>query len=112
MNYGDVFWADLPDRRGREQRGRRPVIIWQDTSQFALPTVLIIPLTTQPGAARFAGTALIQPTPLNGLASPSVALVFQLGACDTGRLGTRLGRLDDPDLVRLQGLAKQLQRLP
>ena len=83
MNHGDVYWVDLPDRGGREQRGRRPAIIWQDTTAFPrLPTVLIIPLSSQQDTLRFGGTVLLQPTATNGLTVASVALVFQLGACD------------------------------
>jgi len=61
MNYGDIHWVDLPDRAGHEQRGRRPAIIWQDTVNFQLPTVLIIPLTGNQSALRFPGTLLLQP---------------------------------------------------
>ena len=44
MIYGDIYWVDLPDRGGREQRDRRPVIIFQDIEAYgSLPTVLIIP---------------------------------------------------------------------
>jgi mRNA-degrading endonuclease toxin of MazEF toxin-antitoxin module len=112
VTYADVFWADLPDRGGREQRGRRPVVIWQDTAQFRLPTVLVIPLTSRQDTLQYGGTTLIRPTPANGLSAASVALVFQLGACDLRRLGARLGHLDDPDVVTLQDLAKRLQMLP
>jgi mRNA interferase MazF len=112
MNHGDVYWANLPDRGGHEQRGRRPVVIWQDTANFPLPTVLIIPFTANQAALRYAATLLIQPTATNGLTSSSVALVFQLGACDVSRLGDRLGHLDDADLAHLQDLARRLQMLP
>src|SRR5262249_23333048 len=100
------------DRGGHEQRGKRPAVIWQDTDTFQLPTVLIIPLTGSLAAARFPGTLEIQPSDQNGLSSPSIAMVFQLGACDTSRLGSQLGHLDDPDLLRLQEMAKQIQNLP
>jgi mRNA-degrading endonuclease toxin of MazEF toxin-antitoxin module len=112
MKYGDVFWVDLPDRQGREQSGRRPAVIWQDTAAFALPTVLMIPLSGQASALRFPATHEIQPTPKNGLGAPSVALVFQLGACDVRRFGAQIGELDDPDLQSLQTLARRLQKLP
>jgi len=112
MKYGDVLWVDLPDRGGREQRGRRPAIIWQDLEAFSnLPTVLIIPLTAQMDTLRFAGTLPIQPSPENGLRAPSVALVFQLGACDVRRMGERLGQLDDTDLARVRELVMKLQKL-
>src|SRR5207249_2087863 len=107
VNHADIFWATLPDRGGREQRCRRPVIVWQDVQQFATPTVLIIPLTSQWDARRLPATHPFQPTAMNGLSSPSVALVFQLGACDVRRFGGQLGRLDNTDLLAILGLVKR-----
>ena len=111
MNLGEIYWAELPDRGGHEQRGRRPAIVWQDTQAFPqLPTILIIPLTAQLDTLRFGATLLIQPSKLNQLAAPSVALVFQLGACDVRRFGRQVGRLDDIDLQRVSEVVKKLQR--
>jgi mRNA-degrading endonuclease toxin of MazEF toxin-antitoxin module len=113
VNYGDVFWVDLPDRGGREQRGRRPAVIWQDTTAFGqLPTVLIIPFTSRLDTLRFPATLRVDPTPVNGLATTSVALIFQLGACDIRRIGQQAGTLDETDLRAVQAVARQLQRLP
>jgi mRNA-degrading endonuclease toxin of MazEF toxin-antitoxin module len=112
VKLGDVHWVELPDRGGREQSGRRPAIIWQDSSAFRhLPTTLVIPLSSQQGALRFGGTVLIQPSAENGLGVPSVALVFQLGACDIRRIGQRLGRLSQQDLATIRDIARKLQRL-
>ena len=111
MKYADLFWVTLPDRGGREQRGRRPAVIWQDTDIFKLPTVLIIPFSTQLDALRFGGTTLVHPNPTNGLLAPSVAMVFQLGACDGRRLGLGLGVLDQSDVDTLRQLARLLQKL-
>jgi len=49
---------------------------------------------------------------MNGLATASVALVFQLGACDVRRVEGVIGHLDDADLLRIQDLARRLQALP
>ena len=109
MKHGEIYWVELPDRGGREQRGRRPSIIWQDVEQYPLPTVLVIPCSTKVDALRFPATVLIRPSSVNGLAAPSVALVFQLGACDVRRVGNRIGQLEDADLNLLRDLAKKLQ---
>src|SRR5690242_7993147 len=112
MTLDDLYWVDLPDRGGREQRGRRPAIIWQDDTAFPnLPTVLLIPLTSRLDAQRFAGTWLVQPTPMNELSVASVALVFQLGAADIRRVTARIGRLDPTDLDAIRAIARKLQRL-
>lgn len=112
MNFGDVYWVDLPDRDGREQRGRRPAVVWQDLEEFSgLPTVLVIPLTSRLTALRFPGTLRLDPSPENGLAVPSVALVFQIGACDIRRFGDRLGMLSAGEIARITQVAKRLLRL-
>jgi mRNA interferase MazF len=94
MDIGDIYWAEIPFRGGREQAGLRPVIITQDADYGGnLPTVLVIPLTGNLLATRFAGTMLIQPNSENGLTQPSVALVFQIGALDRRRIRDRIGML-------------------
>src|SRR5262245_29944500 len=113
MNYGDLWWVDLPYLSGREQGGRRPAIIWQDTVHFpANTTVLLLPLTSNQRALRFPGTMVIQPSAVNGLSVASVALVFQLVATDVARVQSQIGQVEAHDLAQLQDLAKRLQRLP
>jgi mRNA-degrading endonuclease toxin of MazEF toxin-antitoxin module len=56
-----------------------------------LPTVLVVPVTSQQDALRFPGTVLIESTKENGLRQDSVALVFQLTAIDIRHVTNRLG---------------------
>lgn len=58
-----------------------------------MPTVLLIPLTSQQDALRFPGTVLIEATQENGLRQDSVARVFQLTAMDKRYLRDRLGQI-------------------
>jgi len=89
---GDVHRVDLPPRAGHAQSGRRPAIIMQGAAASSrLPTVLVVPLTTQQDALRFPGTVLVEPDSANGLRRPSVALVFQLTVLDTQSVGARVG---------------------
>lgn len=91
MTVGEVRWVELPARGGRAQAGRRPAIIVQSTT--SLPTTLIVPLTSQLDALRFAGTVLVEADAQNGLRRASVALVFQLTAVDNRYIAERLGTL-------------------
>lgn len=92
MNAGELYWVEFPSGAGRAQAGRRPAIVVQAASSSArLPTVLVVPLTTQQDALRFPGTLLIEPDRANQLRHLSVALVFQLTAVDKRFLTTRLG---------------------
>jgi len=94
MKTGEVFWVNLPARGGHAQLGRRPAIVLQTSeASSVLPTVLLIPLTTQLDALRFPGTLLVEPDPENGLKRPSVALVFQLAAIDRRFIGSRAGQI-------------------
>lgn len=47
-----------------------------------LPTVRLIPLTTQLAALRYPGTVLVETDSRNRLSKAPVALVFQLAAID------------------------------
>ncbi len=91
MNAGEIFWVEFPPRGGRAQAGRRPAIVVQ--KEKTLPTVLLIPLTSQQDALRFAGTILIEPDKPNNLRQPSVALVFQLTAVDKNFVKNKLGTI-------------------
>jgi mRNA interferase MazF len=96
MNVGDVHWVEFPPRDGRVQAGRQPTIIVQDASAtLRLPTILLIPLTSQLGALRFPGTVLVDSDRQNGLYRSSVALVFQLTVLDQQLLGSRMGRVSE-----------------
>ncbi len=96
MNPGDVCWVEFPYGAGRAQAGRRPAIVVQSmAASTALPTVLVIPLTTQQDALRFPGTVLVEPDQVNRLRRPSVALAFQMTTIDSRFLSASDGRAAD-----------------
>jgi mRNA-degrading endonuclease toxin of MazEF toxin-antitoxin module len=73
MKQGDIYWVEFPGGAGRAQAGRRPAIVAQsDSATINLPTVLLIPLTSQLDALRFPGTVLIERDATNGLRQHSV----------------------------------------
>jgi mRNA interferase MazF len=113
MDIGDIYTIEIPPSNGHEQAGTRPAIIVQ-TAQFRkqLPTVLVVPLTSQLAAQAFPSTFLIHPDAENGLTMASVALVFQLRAIDKRRLRRKIGRLNAQHLAQLQQHVKTLMRLP
>src|SRR5262245_8786515 len=102
MKPGDIYWVDFPAGAGRAQAGRRPAIVVQgSTASGKLPTVLVIPFTSQQDALRFPGTVLIEPDNRNGLRQPSVALVFQLTVLDKRFLAAKLGSISKTNLHSL-----------
>ena len=99
MNVGDLYWVELPARGGHAQAGRRPAIIAQ--APAALPTVMIVPLTSQLDALRFPGTVLVEASQQNGLRYNSAALVFQLTAVDKRYISEQLGKASDAVMVQI-----------
>jgi mRNA-degrading endonuclease toxin of MazEF toxin-antitoxin module len=98
MKIGDLHWVELPARGGQAQAGRRPAIILQQP--VTLPTVLVIPLTSQQDALRFPATVFVEADKENGLRHDSVALVFQITAVDKRYLAERIGKVSEA--VRVQ----------
>lgn len=112
MNIGDIYAVEIPPSNGHEQAGMRPAVILQ-APQFEtrLPTVLIVPFTSQLKAQIFPGTCVLEPDSENGLATKSVALSFQLRAIDKRRLKNQIGKLSRADLTTIQSQIKQLIQL-
>ena len=102
MKRGEVWRVRLPAVPGHTQAGTRPaVIVQEDQATASLPTVLIVPFTGTQAALRFPGTLALQPDGHNGLAIPSVALVFQLTAIDQADCLQPLGVLDPATLDQI-----------
>src|SRR5947209_486694 len=95
MKKGDLWRVRIPPAGGHAQTGERPALILQEDAFIAtLPTVLIVPFTSTPAAARFDGTVVVHPDNQNGLRVPSIALVFQMRALDKRDCLQYLGTLD------------------
>ena len=102
LTQGDIYWVAFPTSEGREQAGRRPALIIQaDPFNQSLPTVCVIPITSNLRAASFAGTLRIEPDEDNGLTIPSVLLVFQLRAIDKRRLLNMAGKITSKQLEQV-----------
>lgn len=115
MARGDVLLVELPYPRGApgyEQTGRRPAVAVQaDLPGASLPTVMIVPLTSQLTASRFPHTIAVDPSPQNGLTDPSVLLVFQLRALDQGRILRTIGHLEQNYLDQLDAEMRSMLHL-
>lgn len=96
---GDVYWADLEATRGREQAGRRPVVVLSHAPfNERSGTVIAMALTSQPQRA---GYPLTWEVPPNTLDRPAWVKISQLRTLSTTRLGRRIARLEERDLEQL-----------
>ena len=93
---GDIYWADLDPVRGREQAGRRPVlVISHDVFNARSGTVIAMALSSKPQRA---GYPLTFELPEKTLPKRSWVKISQVRTLSTGRLGERIASLPPEDL--------------
>ena len=78
----------------------RPVLILQDDRFDATDSITVCAFTSDPTDAPLL-RVLVGPNELNGLDAPSRVMVDKIATVRRARLGVRVGRLDDDDVVRL-----------
>ena len=100
---GEIYWADLNPIRGKEQAGRRPVLILShDVFNERSGTVIAVALTSQPQRAGFPLTLELQS---KALPKKSWVKISQIRTLAVERIGQRLGK------VRLEELAEVVDGL-
>ncbi len=96
---GDVLWATLDPAKGREQAGRRPVlVISHDVFNERSGTVIAVAITSQ---AQKAGFPLTVELMSGGLPKRSWVKVGQIRTLSVERLGRRIGRISPEELLRV-----------
>jgi len=100
---GEIRWADLNPTRGREQAGRRPVLILShDVFNERSGTVIAVALTSQEPRAGF---PLTLESTARGLPKRSWIKISQIRILAAERIGRRIARASDEELARtVQGL--------
>ncbi len=89
---GEVRWADLNPVRGREQAGRRPVLILShDIFNKRSGTVIAMAITSQPQKASF---PLTYPLNTKQLVKPSWVKISQIRTLSVQRIGNKLGTVE------------------
>lgn len=86
---------------GKDYAGKpRPVVIVQDDSFDATQSITVCSLTTNAREAPLFRLP-IAPSARNGLRAPSRLMIDKITTVPRSKVGERLGRLDDEDVVRL-----------
>jgi mRNA interferase MazF len=78
----------------------RPIVILQDDRFDATSSITVCAFTTDPTAAPLIRLP-VEPNERNGLKSRCRIMVDKITTVPKGRVGVRVGRLDDEDIVRL-----------
>lgn len=96
---GDIRWAELNPVRGREQAGRRPILVLsQDVFNERSGTIIGVALTSQEPRAGF---PLTLESKAAGLTKRSWIKISQIRTLSVGRLGQRIGRASEEELARV-----------
>jgi mRNA interferase MazF len=96
---GEVRWADLNPVRGREQAGRRPVLILShDIFNKRSGTVIAMAITSQPQKAGFPLTYTLAPKQLQ---KPSWVKISQIRTLSVERVGKKLGTVEPEQLMEI-----------
>ncbi|MGE0470539.1 MAG: type II toxin-antitoxin system PemK/MazF family toxin [Nitrospira sp.] len=100
---GEIRWAELNPVRGKEQAGRRPVLILShDVFNERSGTVIAMALTSQPQRAGFPLTLELQS---KGLPKQSWVKISQIRTLAVERIGQRLGHVSPEELAQvIEGL--------
>ena len=115
MKRGEIWTASGDsDYAGKP----RPVVIVQEDAFDGTASVTVCAFTTDPTNAPLI-RLLIEPNADNGLRMPCRLMVDKITTIARSRLGTRIGQLDDEDVVRMNraalvflGLAATRRRRP
>jgi mRNA interferase MazF len=94
VRRGEIYWADLSQRSGSEQRGRRPVLVVSHDGFNQTPgwrSIIVVPLSTSATQAKRGPTAVLMPRGSGGLTKASVALCHQVTTLDRSRLTDAIG---------------------
>lgn len=87
MNQYDVYLADLNPTVGREQFGKRPVLIISNNYENLLDVVTIIPITSLKKERKiYPNELLLQ----NELEKPSILLCQQIRTISNQEMATRI----------------------
>ena len=111
IQQGEIFFADLDPVQGREQRGRRPVLVITRDSINRLPLTVLVMVGT--GAEHYQRKDSF-PSDLwvtaaeSGLPKDTVFLGLQIRSLDPSRLTVRLGRLPPRRLPEVWKLVRYL----
>jgi len=96
---GEIYWADLEPTKGREQAGRRPVlVISHELFNTHSGTVIALAITSQPQRAGF---PLTYPLSLRNVPKPSWVKISQIRTLSTERLSRKPARLQEEEVNRI-----------
>ncbi|HEX5223382.1 MAG TPA: type II toxin-antitoxin system PemK/MazF family toxin [Verrucomicrobiae bacterium] len=108
IQRGDIYLVNLNPVQGREQAGRRPVLVLSADPINRLPLVITVVIGTKgENVARDYPTNVRIPSSESGLPMETVFLCFQLRSLDPTRFeGAPAGKISGASLSRVEGAVR------
>lgn len=111
VQQGDIYWANLDPVKGREQRGRRPVLVITRDAINRLPLTVLVMVGT--GAEHYHSkepfpSDLVVTAAESGLPKDTVFLGLQIRSLDPSRLAALAGHLPPPRLPEVWKVVRYL----
>ena len=113
IRRGDIHFVSLGPTRGREQAGRRPVLVVSSDAINALPLVVtVIPGTDGSKVRRDYPTNVRVPAAESGLPKDTLFLCFHLRSLDHDRFsGPAAGRVPPPRMREIEEAVRKVLEL-
>jgi len=107
IDQGEIYWFTLPDRGGREQRGRRPCIVMSRRSINSGNPVVLVPMTSNTSRANsynilIPTNEIVRDICSSSAIKDSVAQCGQVFMLDKRKLEDKLGKLSQNAVLAVQ----------
>ena len=109
VERGEIYFVDLNPVKGREQAGRRPVLVISVNAINRLPLVVTVVVgTSGANVTRDYPSNVRVPASESGLPTETVFLCLQLRSIDPGRFaGPPAGKLSDAVLGKVENAVRR-----
>jgi mRNA interferase MazF len=112
IRRGQIYYATLDPTRGREQAGRRPVLVVSDDAINELPLVVtVIAGTSGANIANDYPTNVRVTGKESGLPRDTVFMAFQIRTVDASRLLELAGALSDAKMCEVDSALRKVLSL-
>ncbi|MEK7128690.1 MAG: type II toxin-antitoxin system PemK/MazF family toxin [Patescibacteria group bacterium] len=100
MLQKDIYWADLNPVKGKEQKGRRPVVIISgNTMNKNLGVFIVCPISSK--IKNYAGCVKLEKNKINKLSENSEVITFQIRTIAKERMIKKIGEITDEQLKEI-----------
>ena len=100
MKQKEIYWANLNPTRGKEQSGKRPVVIISGNTMNKKTNIFII-CSISSKLKYYPGCVKIKKNKINNLKQDSEIITFQVRTISKERLGKKIGEITDEELKQV-----------